>query len=307
MTPPQSSFGINVDVVNPGQAIACCGVLELAHRLWPGAEGSFEDTQFLVAIPERSDDNALNRLVTGLASCEISGLSKEERDERERLEKESRELKKSGAKLPPDKERRRGELGERARAGRVRIGPPFDLALDWWRTGDDEASPKTWAGLQELHRIARAAQDALPREGDTDLTALLEFHQVLRQPQEYRKERSDSQAVEPFYFDARRFAHRLDVGFSIDALELETAAYPAVEILSLIGLQRFRPAAAPDQRRSFDYWIWRAPLPVAVAAAVFSGVAPIPHRQGYRFPLRFRDDQKRYKAFGFATPMGGDR
>ena len=33
---------VNVDPTNPGQFFACCGLLELADRLWPGAEGWFE-------------------------------------------------------------------------------------------------------------------------------------------------------------------------------------------------------------------------------------------------------------------------
>jgi CRISPR-associated protein Csx14 len=29
---------IPVDLTNPGQFFACCGLLELADRLWPGAD-----------------------------------------------------------------------------------------------------------------------------------------------------------------------------------------------------------------------------------------------------------------------------
>ena len=30
------SFSVNVDPTNPGQFFACCGLLELADRLWQG-------------------------------------------------------------------------------------------------------------------------------------------------------------------------------------------------------------------------------------------------------------------------------
>ena len=45
---PQPSITINVDVTNPGQFFACCGLLELADRLWPGAEvtGGFASPRF---------------------------------------------------------------------------------------------------------------------------------------------------------------------------------------------------------------------------------------------------------------------
>lgn len=304
MSRPQPSFKVNVDVANPGQVIACCGLLELAHRQWPGVEGWFGGSQFMIAVPEESGDNALSRLVKTLAGCEIFGLSKEERDERDNLEKERRELKKKGSELPPQKEERRKELGEQARVGLIRIGEPFAMILDWWQAGDDEATPKTWAGLQELHKIARSAQDAL--SGTNELAALLDYGCVLRMPKEYCRGKSDhTKPVEPFYFDARRFAHPLDVGFSLDVQEAETIAHPAAELLCLIGLQRFRPTPTPV-KRSFDYWVWSCPLRASVAGAVFSGVSPIPGRQAYRFRLRFRDDQKRYKAFDFATLGGGD-
>jgi len=43
------SIRINVAPTNPGQFFACCGLLELADRLWPGAEGCFENGQFHIA------------------------------------------------------------------------------------------------------------------------------------------------------------------------------------------------------------------------------------------------------------------
>ena len=41
MTNPEPSIRVKVDPTNPGQFFACCGLLELADRLWPGAEGWF--------------------------------------------------------------------------------------------------------------------------------------------------------------------------------------------------------------------------------------------------------------------------
>src|SRR5438093_13336327 len=41
-----ANIRIPVDLTNPGQFFACCGLLELADRLWPGAEGWFEPQDF---------------------------------------------------------------------------------------------------------------------------------------------------------------------------------------------------------------------------------------------------------------------
>ena len=302
MSHPEPSFTVTVDIRNPGQLFACCGLLELAHRLWSTAEGWFDTANSTFAISAEGVQVDAERVLRELRGCDISGLREEELQERDQLEKECRNLKKQSETLPPDKEERRKELGEQARGGVIRVGKPFALVLDWWQTSDDEATPKTWAGRQELHKVARAAQDAL--SGVSDPTRLLDYGCVLRMPQEYCKGKFDrKKAVEPFYFDARRFAHSLDAGFSLDAQDAETVAHPAVELLCLIGLQRFRPRVGPSNR-SFEYWTWQRPLRAPVAAAVLSGAVPIDAGQGHRFRLRFRDDQKRYKAFGFATPTG---
>ena len=43
MSDTKPNITVNVDVTNPGQFFACCGLLELADRLWPGAEGWFSN------------------------------------------------------------------------------------------------------------------------------------------------------------------------------------------------------------------------------------------------------------------------
>jgi CRISPR-associated protein Csb3 len=82
-------------------------------------------------------------------------------------------------------------------------------------------------------------------------------------------------------------------------------AHPGVELLCLVGFQRFRPVANGKEKWSFDYWTWSTPLSALVAAAVFSGFSDVPQKRGYTFRLRFREDQKRYKAFGHSTLIIG--
>lgn len=49
MNNPEPSIYVTVDPMNPGQFFACCGLLELADRLWKVAEGWFEGGQFCIA------------------------------------------------------------------------------------------------------------------------------------------------------------------------------------------------------------------------------------------------------------------
>lgn len=287
-----SRFSICIDLLNPGHFFGCCGLLELAHRFWRGAEGWFDESTFCIRIPESSA--TLAGLIEALRSCEIAGLTTGERHERDALEAESRESKKRGEKLSTEKDARRVELGQLAREGKIDISSPFNLVLDWWQSDDGERAPKTWAGRQENYKVAVAAQNSLL--SDSDPRNLFDHGAVLRTP--------EGKTVEPFYFDARRFAHPLDAGFSLDVQGSETIAHPAVELLTLIALQRFRPRPS-SVKWSYEYFTWAEPLPAPVAGAVTSGAIGIYPRRLFRFPLLFRDDQKRYKAFGIATPIGG--
>lgn len=297
MTSAEPTFGVRADARNPGQFFACCGLLEVAHQLWQGAEGWFDATDRHFFILVQRSNATLASLLEALRYCDVSGLTDQERQEQNALEAEKRRIKKEKGTFPQEQENRRKELGQRARKGSLTLGDPVALRLDWWQSSDDQATPKTWAGRQEIHRIVHSAQQALPC--DRDLQALLDHACVMR---------DGTKPVEPFYFDARRFSHALDAGFSLDVIEAETLAHPAVELLSLIGLQRFRPVLHAGKKQKVkalcDYWVWQRPLGAAVAAAVTCGGAAVPERQRYRFPVWARDDQKRYGAFGWSTTIG---
>jgi CRISPR-associated protein Csb3 len=115
-----------------------------------------------------------------------------------------------------------------------------------------------------------------------------------------------STKVEPFYFDARRGSNStaLDIGFAPDPFHLTSIAYPAVEFLCFVGLQRVRPAPT-DAPRVFDYYTWPIPLPPIAAACAACGQLDSVVDQRYRFQVGFRTDQRKHKAFMPATRMRG--
>lgn len=260
-------FSVKVNAANPGQFFACCGLLELAHRLWPGAEGCFRGDAFYVEAMDNDVGQAplvdfLRR--TSLASDDAAA---DEKTCPLRLES-------TALRFPP-------------------------LRLDWWLDKDRVGGLlKTWAGQQRVTVIGRAMLSAAVSTDSVD-EEWFNHGMVVCAPG------FPGKAVESFYFDARRYARALDAGFSLDAVGAESIAYPSVEFLALIGLQRFRPRTAGGDRWTCEYFTWNRPLGVA-AAAVACGAVPVAGRCGFRFSLRFRDEQKRYKAFGFASLIGGD-
>jgi len=268
MQTPEPTISVHVDPANPGQFFACCGLLELADRLWKGAEGWFCEKEFYCRALNGpgGGERTLGGLVRAVAEVSLQAV------------------------VPEDEY-----------SSPIDIPSPFELRLDWWK--DDRAGGdrlKTWAGSMRGFRIACAMQSMLSRE-ELQTTALLDYATVVYDPAE------PDNKVEPFYFDARRgsSARPIDIGFSPDALKIESLAYPAVEFLCLVGIQRFRPLAT-DRPRVFEYYRWAIPLAARIAPLAACGVLPHADVRGFRFENAFRTDQRKHKAFTTATAAGRD-
>jgi CRISPR-associated protein Csb3 len=249
MPTTEPTIRVQVDPSNPGQYFACCGLLELADRLWNGAEGWFQEDTFCLA-PVETSGYALDVL---LKTIRQSPLEKADSNDTQDT-------------VAP-----------------LKLHGDFSLRLDWWH--DDRAGGskfKTWAGQQKVVNIARAMHATLGDES-LDERTLFNFPAVLFDAEDPGK------TVEPFYFDARRAAQAssVDIGFSPDAQGLSMPVYAAVEFLCLVGLQRFRPRDNGDRTFSFYTWSARTPLFPAVAQAVASSGLLAGARE-YRFRLLFR-------------------
>lgn len=244
-------ISLDVDLTNPGQYFGCCGLFELAQRLWPRVTAHFEGEQFIVS------EGDLKELVTETAHAPLEVLE------------------------PANQT-----------SSALRLAGLFDLRIDWWKV---ERGLKTWAGRMSVDRIATSLQRDLPNTLSNGF--FNDGHVVVG---------TDGKKVEPYYFDGRRGATALplDVGFSSDALSLETVAFSATEFLTLVGLQRFRPSDV--KLRVYRYRAWRAPLPVALAALVTANALP-DDGPLFQFQSAFRSDQRKHKAFSPAIPVHGDQ
>jgi CRISPR-associated protein Csb3 len=267
-----ASITVAVDPTNPGQFFACCGLLELADRLWPGTEGWFAEggREFKIAC-----DGTLADLLDEVQKAELTLEGPEDAAGKKDIY--------SGPGL---------------------LAGQFHLTLDWWLDGGyDSADPargsrlKPWAGTMESVGIARAMQLALV---DPQVAAdPFNFTLVVRNADDPKKKK------EPFHFDSRRGANALplDIGFVQDALGIHTLAHPAVEFFAWVGLQRCRPRPT-ETPRVFDYFTWATPCSPAVLPLAVCGLLCAPQSRGYRFENAFRTGQKKHKAFNPATPLG---
>lgn len=263
-TLPEASIRVKVDPTNPGQFFACCGLLELADRLWPGAEGWFAEGEFRVDC-----GGGLRELLLAIRTVELK-------------------------QLDPDDDT----------SSAIEVGAPFrPLILDWWhdehfgyRNKLNGKELKVWAGTMESVRIAKAMQLSLSDERFL-MPNLFEIGLITFDPEDREKK------VEPYYFDSRRGpnAHSRDVGFAPNDLGMTTTAYPAVELLCLIGLQRAR-ANPTDKQRIYDYYTWPSAIPTNLLLPSSTGQIEFPGRKGFRFENWYRTSQKKHKAFLPAIP-----
>jgi len=251
-----------VELTNPGQFFACCGIFEVAHRLEANVVAHFDSGAFVVSTKHLTLEGALQSL---------QQASLEDLD-------------------PAD-----------ATASPLQLAAPFELRLDWWKDkAGGGVTLKPWAGTMRGGRIARAMRASL--SASLASGRLFDHGMVV-----FEHDGMTKKKVEPFYFDARRAANALsiDVGFSTDALSLETLAFPGTEFLTLVGLQRFRPASAPERPRTFVYSSWLRPLPIELAALAASGL-PVDELHSFRFENAFRTDQRKHKCFSPAVPLTGE-
>jgi CRISPR-associated protein Csb3 len=270
MTHAEPTIRVAVDPCNPGEFFACCGLLELADRLWSRAEGWFSNGGFCV-----SAEGTLPALLQAL----VSQLP----EEVTRIDKLA--VKKLIAPLRLTTE------------GAV----PIELVLDAWMTvkvekGAIVAAPSPpwnfWSGQQTSLRIWSALRDALLGQLSTmgaDSFETLFSHRVLLSGR--------------FGFDPGAAWNALDVGFSPNEQSIKVASSPAVELLAAVGLQRFRPRLSPD-RATFAYATWGQPLGPAVGATAAAGIIQIAPSSRYLGRVVSRGS---YAALGYSIPFGGQR
>lgn len=258
------TIGIPVDVTNPGQFFACCGLLELAARLWEGTVAAFHADRF-VMMP--ADASASLRMLTD----SFRHVELQVGDE-------------SDANATDD------DVDDDGLARPMSLGMPFNLTLDWWA----DKALKPWAGSMNAELIFEAMREAINPGSADPLNEL----RVVHDPYDRSRPNQRTKKREPFYFDSRRGgnAKSLDVGFAPDAFSMTSTACAAVESLCIVGLQRFRPMPT-DQPRVFVYRAWTLPLPPSAAAAAVCGVLRGVGGNLYRFENAFRTDQRKHKGF----------
>lgn len=289
---PKSAISIRVDPTNPGQFFACCGLLDLADRLWDGAEGWFDEDGFLFSLrpyQEKAQECAPAALLAEITRCRLTNtMSDSELKRRDQLMAVPKKIIESDPSLEAEKK----VLDKLWREAPLVLHSPFNIRVDWFL---DEYSGgtmfKTWAGQQSVFEIGRGMKAALD-SGDWIHTS----------PDDWLQRRMLNDSL-PFNFDSELggVGSDLDVGFSFDPLKtIKVQARPLLEFLAFVGLQRFRPMKINAENR-FQYFLWFDPLVSEVAAPAACGLFAPVRLKAFEFRLLYRT--KYLKSFLPATPI----
>lgn len=290
MNHPTPNIQIPVDLTNPGQFFACCGLLELADRLWPGAEGWFEHDSYCIS----SACHSLKGLLKAVASLDVANTMS--LDERERLLSFANI--RSERRLTADEEAEETVLDGMRRKAPIVLSGRCSLRIDWFCDPFTRGfSLKTWAGQQSVLTYAREMHSGLLRLlPEVDETPWLSLRDIGL----------------PFNFDSDIGGQGTarDIGFVFDAFKSSRIAKfnrgcrPILEFLCFVGLQRFRPLELPGGE-TFRYATWSTSLLPQIAAAVASTSVEVLSSQQFQFVMFNRN--KDYYCFFPAQPYQGER
>ena len=144
----KSDIDIRVDVTNPGEFFACCGLLELADRLSSGAEGWFDSDRFYITFSDTSGGVTIHEALWSVINAEVESESE-------------------GKESP------------------LLLSEPLDIRLDWWITDGRNNMLKTWAGNQDSMKMFSKWEQPLREilsEEDPDINSLFRQQRPIQGP-----------------------------------------------------------------------------------------------------------------------------
>jgi len=254
MTQHNDPIRIPVDLTNPGQFFACCGLLELADRLWPGAEvtGHFKIHRFDRATLCISANESFS---AGVIVKTFLGCERVTVDPVQPI---------LGSDGKPTNDAKKTQP--------VAIGLPVNLRLNWWL--DEIAGRlnafKTWGAHKTSFGLIDDMANAIaPENADDNLLF-----------------RSPVGMTSRIGVDPRSSWNALDTGYSPnDQNQQPVDTYPAVELLAAVGLQTFSPSVVED---TYLCSPWEQPLPAIAARAAVSGILRMSEQRSYGFTVLSR-------------------
>jgi len=248
-----SIHSIPVDLTNPGQVLACMGLMEVIDVLYGDVEGRFNwDSQSIFEIRSNSN-NPIKEVVDFVLDCSIKAISPSHitKDKFgidtvfETNISPSIELKSSV--FPILLEGFKGKI---------------ILITHWGESGDAGLDNlKFWGGAAGYSAAARM------RDLQNSLASVPECERSSFYVNPFAV---SARLSNGFRLEMRRDYSAIDLGFSPnDHKDIDVIGYPLVELLAVIGLENSRPFRI--NRFEYKYGVWKDFLPPILARAILGG------------------------------------
>lgn len=255
---------IPVDLLNPGQVLACMGFLEAAEQLYGNARSGFQwesdhDTAVSFVLDAQTED-PVSQVLEFLAGSEIHESAPD--------------------RWTPNK----GEMAAIARSGDCFPGDepnqtslPIILSnqesavqLGHWTDGTNRDEFKLYSGNRSAFSIASSQiHGTVQANGKVTVPGVA---QLLESDGEALA-RDPFGVVVPmkgsFNMDARCAWSAIDAGYSPNEHDQKVMGSPVVEIMAAWGLENARPGLLG--RRYYRYGVWRGALSPLLARPMLSG------------------------------------
>lgn len=256
---------IPVDVLNPGQVLACLGFLEAADQLSGAAEGGFEwDAAPRFVLRADGDGNPFARVLAFLAGAEV----------------------RVATPAPPEHTVFPSPDSANDKTFPVRLegADGSAMTLSHWGDGSGRDTFKLYAGRLVGSVIAvNLLKGTRTQRGEEETPGVAGL---------WRKDPAGLSAdpfgqlctiVNRFYFDAGGTWSSIEAGYSLYDVKHDVQVSPVLEILAALGLEHARPAKVSTYE--YRYAVWGGLLPPPLARAALSGdFVPLRQRR-FRLPL----------------------
>jgi len=307
---------IPVDLLNPGQVLACLGFMEAAEILLGDAEGGFDwsdDTNVRFLLSASGERNPFEAVLEFLAEAEPKqwkpiGYSGHPAKKAEDAEEEDADDDENTDEAAGEAVSSEFSVTFPAKTGdRMALPIWFGggdrpvVKLDHWADGSSRKNFKLYTGNRSAHTIARAMligvhakpnkkQKSHGQKGDLKTKGVRQLWEenrlaLVKAPFDVLTPMGGS-----FNFDPRGAWTAIDAGYSPNKHKHAIEASPVVEFLAAWGLQNSRPVEFDV--RQVRYAVWGISLPITLARAALAGVLPVVPLRRFRFELNLSGENK---------------
>ena len=267
---------VPVDLRNPGQVLACLGLLEAAEVLTGRAEGKFtwehmgdQQVHFLVCSDGKRPP--LARVLEFVSTATVEAVAPHGWQAR----KPKNEIGVKRARYAPKPISKLSDM-----ALPITIwSAEREITLGHWADGSSRDDLKLYAGNRTALKIACDMIRGIRQLWENNKQELLSDPFGITLPM-----------TGSFNFDARRSWKAIDLGYSPNDQGQAVFGSPVVELLAVCGLEHARPQSL--RTRMFRYSVWSDPLSPQLARPAIGGAIDSLNCRHFRFSLRLSGKNK---------------